>query len=154
MVGALFAAKITSAVRCYELLSGDGSGDPIPCGLEALLSEKAASQLLLHLSDEEEVRWGEIKLIGPVRKDLDVPGGQPDVHRRGGMGRSIIPVEKPLSVEQFRLLFPHLLHKDSLGLGDVGRVLCLTPGDDVGVNDTLGVKEDEDHLFLMTGMDM
>ena len=144
---------ITSAVRRHELLSGDCSSDPIPRGLEALLSEKVSSQLLLHLSDEEEVSWGEIQRIGPVRKDLDVPGGQPVLHRRGGMDRSIIPEEKPLSVEQFQSFFPHLLHEDSQGLGDVGRVLCLTPGDDIGVNDTLGVKEDKDHLFLMADMD-
>ena len=140
---------ITSAVRCHKLLSSDGSGDPTPRGLEALLSEKTASQMLLYLSDKEEVSWVEIQLIGLVRKYLDVPGGQLVVHRRGGMDRSIIPVKKPLSVEQFRPLFPHFLHENNQGLGDVGRVFCLTPGDDVGVNGILGVKEDEDHLFLM-----
>ena len=50
------------AAECRsELLSGDGSRYPIPRRLEALLGESAASQLVLHLSEEEEVSWGEIR---------------------------------------------------------------------------------------------
>ena len=86
------------AAECRsELLSGDGSRYPIPRRLEALLGESAASQLVLHLSEEEEVSWGEIQRIGWVWKDLDVPGGQPVLHRRSCMDWSIVPVKKPFS---------------------------------------------------------
>jgi len=54
-----------------ELLGGDAPGDPFPGVLEAVLVQAEASQLLLHFSEEEEVRRSQTWRIGGMLQQLD-----------------------------------------------------------------------------------
>jgi hypothetical protein len=51
-------------------MGADGTDDPFPCLLEAVLVQGEARQLLLHLPVHGEVRWGKIRIEG-APKQLD-----------------------------------------------------------------------------------
>ena len=66
---ALFAPTKPAAERGGERLGGYRSADPYPGLLEALLGKGEASQLLLHLCEQEKVRGGD--------DQRDGAGGEP-----------------------------------------------------------------------------
>ena len=70
----LFATLKPAAERGGERLGGDSSADTYPGLLEALLGKSEASQLLIHLWKEEEVRGDEIRQKGRVGNQPDVTG--------------------------------------------------------------------------------
>ena len=74
---ALFAPLKPSAERGGERLSGESFADPSQGLLEAFLVKWEASQLLLYLCKQEEVRRGEIQHIERVGDQQDGTGGEP-----------------------------------------------------------------------------
>ena len=74
---ALFAPLKPAAERGIECLDGDSSADPYQGLLEALLGKREASQLLLHLCEQEEVRGGEIQPIEWIDDQRDSAGVEP-----------------------------------------------------------------------------
>jgi hypothetical protein len=108
-------------------------------------------QLLLHLSEQEEVRWCEIRQIGGggVLQHLDCSGSQPIFHFSGEDGR-VVPVQEQLLLDHLRPLDPEVFHE--LAQDDDG-VVCINgdaPGHDVRVHEPLVVEKCNQHLLGAT----
>ncbi len=91
---------------------------------------------------------------GADGKRKDAVGSQPLLDDGGGVNRAVIPVEKSLQLHQDRPLLLQMFHKETQDLNDLGHVDNGGPGNDVGVDEALAVKEGQQHLFGLAGMDL
>jgi hypothetical protein len=94
-----------------ELVFGNGPHDPFPSALEALLGQVEASQLLLHLSEQEEVRWHKVRRIGGMRQYLDRSGGKLIFDKGGSVDGRIVPLQEPLLLDHHRPFVPEMLQE-------------------------------------------
>ena len=150
---ALFATLVPSPEGGGERFFGDLADHPVPGRLDAVSGEGEASQLLLHVREQEEVRRRQIRRIGRVGEPLDVVSGEPFRNDSSCVNRGVVSMEnEPLlnHLGPFRL---HFLHEDLQGLHNVGGVHCGALRDDVGVDQAGGVKECQNHVLGSGGVD-
>ncbi len=126
---------------------------PFPCDLEALLGQVKASQLLFHLSEQEEVCWRQFRRIRGGWEVAGSPWRPASFDNGGGGDGCVVPMEKPVSLRHLRPLLPQVNHElaedHQDGVGVDGGPLR----NDVGVDQALAVKEGQQHLFCPAGMD-
>ena len=94
---ALFTPLKPSVERGGQRLGDDSFADPSPGLLEALLGQREASQQLICLWKQEEVRGGEIRRKGWVGDHRDGDGGEPVLGGGGIDDWKFVPA--PISVK-------------------------------------------------------
>ena len=120
---ALVAAAYPGVERRHPVGGGDGGGDPVPGLLDLVIVQVDPSKGILHLGEQEELRWSEVRAVGRVPDDLEPLGGEVFHDNCSSGDRRVVPVEPPV------LLGPQL------------RPLALEPVQEpvVGVHDVVGV---------------
>ncbi len=136
-----------------EVISGDGSDDPFPGGLQAVLVQGGPRQGLLHSPKQEKVGRCQIQQIGRVLQDLDPLRRHPLFHAGSRMDRRVVPVEPPLLCGHGGPLLLKMLQEGAQDLDGVSGVDRGASGDDMGIDHPTQIEKRHDHLLGPTGVD-
>jgi hypothetical protein len=119
---ALLAALVPAPEGGDVVLFGDGPGGPLSHRLEGLLGQGFARQLPLDGREQEKVRWSEVRQIGRIVDQPELPGSHPIFDNGGSMDWSIVPVKEPLLGCHIRSLLLESRQELAQGIHNVVRV--------------------------------
>jgi hypothetical protein len=103
-----------------EVPGGDGSDDPFPGVLEAVLVLGDTCQGLLYSPEQKKVRRCQIWQTVWMLQHLDPLCRHPFLHAGGHLDWRVVPVEPPLLLGYGGHILLHMLHELALGHGGVG----------------------------------
>jgi hypothetical protein len=125
---------------------------PLPGVLEGLLGHHQTSQLSLHSGEQEKVCWGEVQRIGQVGDHPHALRHQEVHNRDSGVDRSIVPMQPPLLRGHYRSLVSENFQKSGQGSLDVGGIDDFALLDKVCEDNSLHIKDNENHLLCPRSM--